>query len=613
VRIPAIERMGRASPGVPARASYLAAACFIVGLAVAAFAVYGFNERLASVLREELSASVMTSLAQAEINIKAPVENVKDLSKVLMENPTLRRALERPVDAKDRLGEIKDYQQLSRILESAQNDRYIGRVRLFVDPRLSYSREHVNFFALGAALEQAPYATAFKDDAGIGIIATHDEGYIGKGPMRVITLFRPIGLDETSAAGFPVLAIDLPERIFGGILERLRFPHDGRAYLVDPDGRVLSSADPSEIGKSFAGLSPLPLSQESVARAFAAESGMAEVGPPGRRAVLVHKAVEGTNWRLVTLIDVGAAIGRTRSYGYMTTIASAAAIAVLILVIALSLEAAVNASTSRKIREITRQIAEGGEPYFEGRPKGDLSALEGSVDALLATSRRLMAESYGLREREHEARLSALQAQINPHFLYNTLDTLNWMAARRGAKDISDMVVSLAKYFRIALSRGDEIITIAEELELTKAYLAVQNARFGGSFEAVFDVDAALLGYAIPKLTVQPLVENALLHGLQQKRGGAGRLEVGASVAGGDIEISVRDDGPGIPPAELEALKGRIDAGSSEGEGGYGLVNVNERLRLFCGSGCGVSLSSREGEWTLATIRLRPSAVPPRA
>ncbi len=198
------------------------------------------------------------------------------------------------------------------------------------------------------------------------------------------------------------------------------------------------------------------------------------------------------------------------------------------------------------------------------------------------------------------AELALLQAQINPHFLYNTLDAIVWLIEMEKNGQAVEMVTSLSAFFRFSLSRGRDIITLREEEQHVRSYLEIQQVRYQDILEYQIDIDPALWGYEIPKLTLQPLVENALYHGIKLKRG-QGRIQVRGREAGEDILLTVEDDGAGMTEERLAQLKEGLEKRQTVG---FGVVTVHERLQLLFGPGYGLRVESRPGEGTRVEVRL---------
>jgi len=213
-----------------------------------------------------------------------------------------------------------------------------------------------------------------------------------------------------------------------------------------------------------------------------------------------------------------------------------------------------------------------------------------------------------IQKQKRKAELKALQAQINPHFLYNTLNSITWMAADKGETEISVLSSSLGKLFRISLSKGREIITIREEIEHVESYLKIQKIRYGDKIQYEISISGEILDLKMPKLLLQPLVENSIYHGIRQKsETGHIRIQARETVTEKDrkeIFFSVEDDGVGIPPEKLKAINAGLFRGITESGDSYGIYNVNERIRIYYGPDCGLSYESSENEFTRAVFNI---------
>ena len=211
-----------------------------------------------------------------------------------------------------------------------------------------------------------------------------------------------------------------------------------------------------------------------------------------------------------------------------------------------------------------------------------------------------------MQRQKRKAELRALQAQINPHFLYNTLNTITWMASDVGADEIRVLSNSLGKFFRIALSRGAEVITIKEEIEHVKSYLSIQEIRYAEIMEYLVDIPMELERFTTLKLVLQPLVENAIYHGIKPKAG-KNLIKVSAQTrlnnrGKWDIVFVVEDSGVGIAPEKLDEINQGLEAGRTGSNSGYGIFNVNERIKLYYGTGYGLHFESVQGKWTKAVL-----------
>ena len=230
----------------------------------------------------------------------------------------------------------------------------------------------------------------------------------------------------------------------------------------------------------------------------------------------------------------------------------------------------------------------------------EIRTLGEGIEHMIARLNAQIEENTQKQERLRRMELALLQAQINPHFLYNTLDTIIWLIEAGKPQEAEEMVSDLSVFFRHTLSKGKDVITLAEETEHVRSYLQIQQARYKDILRYTIDVAPDVLTAALPKLTLQPLVENALYHGVKLKRA-MGRSDVVGRREGGDVLLQVTDDGPGITPERLEELRTAMEGGKRVG---FGLATVDERLRLLFGPGYGLKLSSRQGVGTTVTVRI---------
>jgi two-component system, sensor histidine kinase YesM len=261
---------------------------------------------------------------------------------------------------------------------------------------------------------------------------------------------------------------------------------------------------------------------------------------------------------------------------------------------------------ARLIAKIER--VEGGE-LAPGEPLGgndELASLDRHFDRMVGRLSEAIKSNYLERLERQQAQLDALQFQVNPHFLYNTLESMNAIAIARGCPEIGEISQRLGAMFRYNVGTGskDEVL-LRQELEQVENYMAIQRIRFSGRFELFVDVDAALAQYPVHKFILQPLAENAVIHGLEPREG-RGVIEIRASEKAEGIAIAVADDGAGIVADRLERLRAELgDAGSAfTAQAGIGLLNVHKRLRLFYGPPYGLSIESAAGRGTVVTLLL---------
>ena len=240
--------------------------------------------------------------------------------------------------------------------------------------------------------------------------------------------------------------------------------------------------------------------------------------------------------------------------------------------------------------------------HFTYRPVGGTREMQELSDSFEHMVLRIQELMTTVREEEVNLRMTelmALLAHINPHFLYNTLDSIAWMCEQGRNADAVKMVHALARLFRISISRGHELIPIAKELEHAESYLQIQMYRYKNQFTYTFDVDPDCLGYYCNKITLQPIIENSINHGLDLMVD-EGRIDVRVRFDGDDIVFSVQDNGVGMGPEQLEAI---MQHGPTD-RTGIGIKNVNDRLKIYFGRSYGLSITSEPDVGTCVEIRM---------
>ena len=231
-------------------------------------------------------------------------------------------------------------------------------------------------------------------------------------------------------------------------------------------------------------------------------------------------------------------------------------------------------------------------------PSNEIAALEISFDKMAAEIRSLVAGIRQEKEKQRIAEIRMLQSQINPHFIYNALDSISWKAKENRQYEIDDMIVTLATFFRIGLHKGADMIPVSQELEHVKSYLEIEAIRFPGLFQVTWEIDADTFPCLTPKIILQPVVENSIKHGFREIRSG-GRILIRNYRSENDIYFEITDNGKGF-----ELKDGSLPASSSK-EGGYGLYNINERLTRYFGRDYRLQIFSRPGAGTTVKIRIR--------
>lgn len=291
-------------------------------------------------------------------------------------------------------------------------------------------------------------------------------------------------------------------------------------------------------------------------------------------------------------------------YEKMIRIAVIAFVAISILIISLSIYIPQSITEPiTELSEVTDQVAKGDLSVRSNVDSGgEVGVLSDSLNSMIDKINELLSQVTTEQTRLRKAELELLQSQINPHFLYNTLDTIVWLAEGSDKAKVVSMVESLSEFFRTSLNQGKDIISIKEEIQHVRSYLEIQQVRYQDILEYEIDIPEEMYKYQIPKITIQPLVENALYHGIKNKRR-LGKITVTGEVTD-KVIIYVSDNGIGMTEERNKEVMDRILGKSPDSEVGFGLYNVNERIRLKFGDGYGIDITSKYEEGTVSKVTL---------
>ncbi|MCE5342491.1 MAG: sensor histidine kinase [Eubacteriales bacterium] len=406
----------------------------------------------------------------------------------------------------------------------------------------------------------------------------------------VITLSRRVEYHRDGQKETGVLMADF---IFSGITslcENISLGTSGYVYLVDTETQLVYHPQQQLI---YAGLK-----QENLSAVQAQVFGRCRDHFGGRDRLLIITTVDYTRWRMVGV-------------AYLDEILSAQpeliriSLSVLLAGILLSMAVATisGAYVSKPIRQLEQVMAkvEAGNLDISIEEQGfaEIRSLSRTFNHMLGRIRRLMEQIVHEQELKRLHELNALQAQINPHFLYNTLDSIVWMEERGRSKEAIAMVTALARLFRISISKGRNMIAVREELEHVRNYLIIQKMRFTNKFDFTIEAEPETLELRTIKLIVQPIVENAIQHGLEEYAVEEGLVEIKAYLENGDLVYRVRDNGVGMPQSQVETI-----LTSPAGKSGIGVKNVHERIQLTFGKPYGLTIHSVLDEGTEVLIRL---------
>lgn len=254
--------------------------------------------------------------------------------------------------------------------------------------------------------------------------------------------------------------------------------------------------------------------------------------------------------------------------------------------------------------ELCMQRVAGGEldQKMRAYEEKDFRQLSIGFNHMTRSIQKLIEEVHHQEQEMTEIRLNALQSQIKPHFLYNTLECIHWQALAEGNVEVSKIVMALSRYYRLCLSKGQDIVPLSQELEHTNSYVTIQNMRFDNIVQIRYQIDERLMDLMLPKITLQPLVENAIYHGIKTEEDRKGHLLITGQEQGEDVILTVEDDGVGMSDAEIDQLNQTIDILINDGS--YGVKNVHQRIAIRYGTGYGLYYRKNERGGITVEIRL---------
>ncbi|MDI4650050.1 cache domain-containing sensor histidine kinase [Cohnella hashimotonis] len=411
------------------------------------------------------------------------------------------------------------------------------------------------------------------------------------GEKFVLSYARSI-VNVSNRQSYGVLLLDFSTDGLKDLTENLKSSAAGTLFILDGSGRIAYHPDPARM------LQPFPLQTDASYGYYKDDIG-------GVATMIHYVRSPATGWTLVNTIEVSHLSNELVILRRLLWNS-----AIVLLLVSITLTGLLTTTINRPLKELKRLMhrVEMGDynVKFQTRSNDEMNRLGRSFNAMVAKLNELVNHVLHMKIYRQQAQVSVLRSQINPHFLYNTLESINMKAEMNGDYEVADMVTLLGKLFRLSLRSEAETVPLFRELEYVSVFMRLQRIRFPRmTFET--DIPDSLLALDVPQWIVQPLIENAIIHGrVPAKKEGWIRVRAKAG-AGGELTIFVEDNGTGIAPDRLEWLRVRLSAAETEeAEDGehIGLRNVHRRIRFLCGDGYGLFVSNRAEGGTVVEIRL---------
>ncbi len=396
------------------------------------------------------------------------------------------------------------------------------------------------------------------------------------GSLEQKIIFSRVIKDNNTLQDASIVVLGIKETLLRNNYMTLN-DHYSELYIIDNNGTVVTGSNSQWVGNNFTEIPPfLTLDYNNIDDVPKNVNTDKWIMSTGYSPL--------TDWNFVVIQPKQEVLKEVNRIGFMTILLMA--VCILVMVSFTWMAASKLTKPLETLSQSMNKLEKGDftqEVRFEGFD--EIGNLGHRYDQMVKRIKELIDDVYSLKLKQREAEIKSLQAQINPHFLYNTLNTICWTAQRQGSEEIADMTYALSQVFRISLNDGKNLIEIEKEVELVKNYLYLQEIRFKPRLEYEISLDKKSEKVLIPKLLIQPFVENAVIHGIEPSEG-SGFIHISTSTKEEYIVISITDNGVGIKEDKLQLLKEEFTEKMEESTNsrlGYAIVNIKERLQLIYG------------------------------
>lgn len=514
-------------------------------------------------------------LAGSQLNIR--MQKLRQAANVVATNAQVVDIVSKSPQTTSTVDQVGDMATLHSILYTVEGSLDVHKIRLYVQDDFIYAQENVSIFPL-AELHADPYAsTVLAMNQLVYFVPTVYTDTASGQSESYMTVVREIKNKFDYGRTAAVLRLDVPASQLTDILASVITTKDSTAWL-QTDTSVIAHATAEQAV-------PVPLDAQTRA---ASSGNLMEISVEANRVLLLSSRIDQTDWYLVLKVPLAAF--QQPGSNLRTILISVSFLSILL---AYLLAAFFVRTFSGRITWLSRQIQNTGDTLVPLHP---LYESEDEIGMLIVTYNRLIDRIEMLLKRQYQmgmritkAEMMVLQSQINPHFLYNTLDMVRHLSELGQTQVVGSVITALISFYRLSLGSGRDIVTLAEELSHVRNYVTIQQFRF--AHRIVLDIQRmpdSILATRLPKITLQPLVENAIVHGILETDGKVGCITLSASVENGCVNIDIADNGVGADPAALQSLL----APEPKKDGHYSLFNTHQRIRLLHGDAYGLRFDS---------------------
>ena len=538
---------------------------------------------------ENSSEYTHTIIQQMNQNIDSYIDYMENIAYLISSNEDVQDYL---FDEKiDNEGRYRILNQLQTILDSRSDIRNVGIIskngRMLINDGSKSVNQDLDLNT------QEWYATALEKPNGPILTSSHVQHIISGERPWVITLSR--GIRDRSGSGEKegVFFIDLNYSAISELCDQSTVGTKGYAFILDAKGNIVYHPQQQQLYNE--------LQTENISLIMDTDEDTVLTGTGNDGKLYSISRSEKTGWTVVDCTNVKELLSKSRQAQSVYVLT-----AIILVIVALLFSRFMARSITlpiQKLRDSMKKVQEGDFSVSDVvvDSKNEIGSLTKSFDVMTHRIHELMEQNVHEQEEKRKSELKALQSQINPHFLYNTLDSIIWMAEGKKNEEVVLMTASLARLLRQSISNEDEVVPLANEVEYARGYLTIQKMRYKDKLEFQIEVDSSILYIPLIKLVLQPIIENAIYHGLKYKES-KGLLIVKGFMKDGNAVLQVIDDGVGMDEETLAHIydKHKVNYHSN----GVGVYNVQKRLKLYYGEDYGIMYTSELGKGTTATITI---------
>ena len=565
--------------------------CILLIIPILIISSYAYA-KLSNIITDNFLNSASESFEQSLDYMNYTVYKIFDTSNTIVVNNTVTDILTHDAEEYPLTEQIYDFSKLQSYLCSFENNLDIKKINLYINDGLIYSSENVSFFKASSLKNTKVEDCILRTNARFiwGPMWYLNESTVNDTLFLLKSIKNPDDLSED--IGF--LRIDFRKSIIQDIIDKINPLDDVFSFVINSDNKIIAS---SRDLKDLYDNSSIDLELIKSAAQFSNQLTTFDDG----KFYLQSAAIDKTDWYMVNVLpksSILSTIKTQRNYLFI--------IVILTIIMAIILAAYLVKVINKRLFQVIdgmRQVPNGQlSNYIENDSSDEVGELIDNYNYMISKMSVLIDEQYKLGKEVKNAELKALQSQINPHFLYNTLDMINWMAQKNMNKEISLAVKNLAKFYKLSLNKGKDITTIRNEVEHSKLYVNLQNMRYDNRITLITRLDESLMDCSIPKITFQPIIENSINHGILGRGMENGSILISGYISQNNLIIQISDDGIGI---EKEVLPLILKENNLQTKGsGYGLKNINQRIKLLYGESYGLSFTSNYGFGTTVEITL---------